>query len=112
MKERQPTIANIAESEPKRKGWSIVLVFLALHAVIGVKLSTLGPRRDATIGDPMSLLGGLFFVLWGAACLAARRAEDRSILFRVLDGTKSASFLGWVFVALAAYLLGRYAGIA
>jgi hypothetical protein len=80
MRERQPPIANIAESEPQRKGWSIVVVFLALHAVIGVKLSTLGPRREATIGDPMSLWGGLFFVLWGAACLAARRAEDRSIL--------------------------------
>jgi hypothetical protein len=106
-----PQASRAAESERQHKGWGIVLVFLALHAVIGAKLSTLGPRREATIGDPMSLWGGLFFVLWGAACLAARRVEDRSILFRVLNGTKSASFLGWVFLVLAAFLLGRYVGM-
>jgi hypothetical protein len=111
MKRHQETPRSVEAEEPHRKGWDIVAVFLALHAVLGLKVSTLGPRRTAATGDPLALWGGFLFALWGAACLVAHRAEERSILFRILNGTRAASFVGWIFMILAAYLVARYLGI-
>jgi hypothetical protein len=101
----------MTDEAPQRKGWDIVALVLVLHVLLMMKLVTLGPRRPAAAGDPMSLWGGLFFVLWGILCVIAARAEDRSILFRFLNWNKQARFVGWVFLAGAVCLLGSYAGI-
>jgi len=110
MEQTQPG-ARSREEAPERKGWGIVALFLILHLLMGMKVSTLGPRRPATVGDPMALWGGLFFVLWGVPLVIAARAEERSVLFRIMNGAKRATFIGWAFLAIAAYLLGRYIGI-
>ena len=102
---------NTEDVRPQRKGWDIVAGFLALHLLAGAKVATLGPRRPAATGDPMSLWVGLLFLLWGAAWVIASRAEDRSVLFRILNGMPGADIMGWMFVIIAAFLLGRYVGI-
>ena len=102
---------NTVDVNSQRKGWDVGAVFMALHLLVGLKVRTLGPRRPAAIGDPMSLWVGLFFLLWGAAFVIALHAEDRFVQFRLLNGIPGADMLGWLFLMVAAFLPGRYVGI-
>src|SRR3989442_7155746 len=111
MVEREGAGADTHEVGSQRMGWDIVAGVLTLHVIVVAKIATLGPRRPAVTGDPMSLWVGLGFVLWGTACLIAQRAGHMSVLFRVLNRRHAAGILGWMFLITAAYLLGRYVGI-
>ena len=59
----------------------------------------------------MSLWVGLGFLLWGAAFAISSRAEDRWVLFRMLNRIPGADILGWLVLIVAVFLLGRFVGI-
>jgi hypothetical protein len=87
----------------------VVFVFLALHAAIGWQL--IGWHGHPLPADPHTLWLGLGFLLWGAALLATRRFENRSILFQIMEGARGTRLIGYAFTMLAAFLLGRYIGV-
>ena len=103
------------DGDRPRRGWDVVIVFLALHFAICTALfraqgSAYG--RPPVRGDLHTLWSGLFFLLWGTASLVARRFETRSILFQILNGKpNSRQVIGWLFTLLSTFLLGRYAGV-
>lgn len=101
---------DLDDGERPRRGWDVVIAFLILNTAICAGGST--EHRPAVEGDPNTLRGGLAFLLWGTVCLSAGRFEHRSILFQIVNGKPGGrQVIGWVFTALAVFLLGRYAGI-
>jgi hypothetical protein len=50
-------------------------------------------------------------IVAGCTALIAPRAEDRSVLFRLLNANDSGTFLGAGFLITAAHLPGRYVGM-